>query len=105
MSLNKYKDITRSICVKKNWDNVEVHHLWMFLMEEIGELAAAIRRTNHQFEDRKKVSIESEIMDVLSYLFQLAYMYDVDLDLAFTKKLKQENCQEDPEEPKKVEEP
>lgn len=89
MSLNKYKDITKSICVKKKWDQVEVQHLWMFLMEEIGELAAAIRRTNHQFEDKKKVSIESEIMDVLSYLFQLAYMYDVDLDAVLKKKLEQ----------------
>lgn len=86
MSLNKYKDITNSICIKKNWNNVEVQHLWMFLMEEIGELAAAIRRTNHQFEDKKKVNIESEIMDVLSYLFQLAYMYNVDLDQALKEK-------------------
>jgi len=91
MSLNKYKDITKNICVKKKWDQVEVQHLWMFLMEEIGELAAAIRRTNHQFEDKKKVSIESEIMDVLSYLFQLAYMYDVDLDAVLKQKLEQNN--------------
>ena len=55
------------------WDKIKLDHLWMFLTEELGELAGAIRRNNNQFQDRKRISIEGEIMDVLSYLFQLAH--------------------------------
>lgn len=82
-SLNYYKDFTKQICINKGWQNVSVEYLWMFLIEEVGELASAIRRHKKQFPDRKKVNIEGEIMDVLSYLFQLADIFDIDLDKAW----------------------
>ena len=83
-SLNYYKSETMKICVRKEWDNVSVEYLWMFLVEEVGELASAIRRHKKQFPDRKKVNIEGEIMDVLSYLFQLADIFSVDLNKAWS---------------------
>lgn len=82
-SLNYYKDKTKKICNEKGWGNVSVEYIWMFLIEEVGELASAIRRHKKQFPDRKKVNIEGEIMDVLSYLFQLADIFDIDLDAAW----------------------
>ena len=82
-SLNYYKNITKKICIEKGWHNVSVEYLWMFLIEEVGELASAIRRHKKQFPDRKKVNIEGEIMDVLSYLLQLADIFDIDLDNAW----------------------
>jgi NTP pyrophosphatase (non-canonical NTP hydrolase) len=60
----------------------------MFLVEEIGELASAIRRSTNQFNDKKKISVEGEIMDVLSYLFQIAHIFDIDLDKAWEEKTK-----------------
>ena len=57
--------------------------LWMLITEEVGELASAIRRTTNNFTDKKKVYIEGEIMDVMSYLFQLADRFQVDLDSAW----------------------
>tara|TARA_B100001996_G_C18504902_1_gene532936 strand:- start:351 stop:683 length:333 start_codon:yes stop_codon:yes gene_type:complete len=83
MSLNKYKQETMYICKLKGWNNVDIPHLFMFLTEEVGELASAIRRSTHQFSDRKKISIEGEIMDVMSYLFQIADIFDIDLDKAW----------------------
>lgn len=83
MSLNKFKEITQGICIKKGWDGVSIPNLWLFLIEEIGELASAIRRTTNNFNDKKKVNVEGEIMDVMSYVFQIAYIYDIDLDIAF----------------------
>lgn len=82
-SLNYYKKITKQVCIEKGWQNVSVEYLWMFLIEEVGELASAIRRHKKQFPDRKKVNIEGEIMDVLSYLFQLSDIFDIDLDKAW----------------------
>ena len=86
-SLNSYKQTTKDICIKKGWNNVSVEYLWMFLIEEVGELASAIRRHKKQFPDRKKINVEGEIMDVLSYLFQLADIFDIDLDEAWKKHL------------------
>lgn len=82
LSLNECKTATMEICKKKGWDRVPVENIWMYLTEEIGELASAIRRSTNQFSDRKKTNIEGEIMDVLSYLFQIAHIFDIDLDKA-----------------------
>ena len=85
-TLNFYKEATKNVCKQKGWDNVSVEYLWMFLIEEVGELASAIRRHKKQFPDRKKVNIEGEIMDVLSYLFQFADIFNIDLDKAWEKR-------------------
>lgn len=53
------------------------------LVEELGELASAIRRMTHNFSDRKRSNVTSEWFDVLSYLFQLADRFGVNLDDAF----------------------
>ena len=82
-TLNECKNLTMEICKTKGWNEVSIPHIWMFLTEEIGELASAIRRTTNQFSDKKKTSIEGEIMDVLSYLFQIAHVFDIDLDKAW----------------------
>ena len=87
LTLNECKQATMEICKKKGWDKVPVENIWMYLTEEIGELASAIRRSTNQFYDRKKTSIEGEIMDVLSYLFQIADIFDIDLDYAMQKHL------------------
>ena len=83
--LNEYKQKTKEICMKKGWDGVSIDHLWLFLIEEVGELASSIRRTTNNFSDRKKVNIEGEIMDVMSYLLQIADIFDIDLDEAWVK--------------------
>ena len=88
MTLNKSKNETMIICKKKGWDKVPVENIWMYLTEEIGELASAIRRSTNQFSDRKKTNIEGEIMDVLSYLFQIAHIFDIDLDSSMESYLK-----------------
>jgi NTP pyrophosphatase (non-canonical NTP hydrolase) len=85
MSLNHFKKETLKICFQKGWDNVSIPLLWMLLTEEVGELASAIRRTTNNFTDKKKIYIEGEIMDVMSYLFQIADRFDVDLDAAWAQ--------------------
>lgn len=84
-TLNKCKEETMKLCRSKGWDDVSVPMLWMLLTEEIGELASAIRRSTHNFSDGKRTNIEGEIMDVLSYLFQIAHIFNIDLDKEWEK--------------------
>lgn len=81
MSLNVYKQQTMHVVNERNWSGPSIEQVWMFFIEEVGELAGSIRRSRNHFRDRKIPKIESELGDVFSYLFQLAYMLNVDLDI------------------------
>ena len=83
--LNSYKDLTRDMCYNKGWHKSNIEQVWLLLTEEIGELAGSIRRATNQFYDGKLTKIEDELGDVFSYLFQLAYMLNVDLDAMWHK--------------------
>jgi NTP pyrophosphatase (non-canonical NTP hydrolase) len=53
------------------------------LMEEIGELAEAIRKDKRMTDGQIKGTIEEELYDVLYYLLALANIYEVDLETSF----------------------
>ena len=62
-----------------------VSAVWLLLTEEIGELASAIRQYQRTFRKTglkkdRGVDVETEMGDVFSYLFQLAYMLNIDMD-------------------------
>jgi NTP pyrophosphatase (non-canonical NTP hydrolase) len=96
MSLNYYKSETEIICKKKGWTNATVDTVWLLLTEEIGELASAIRQHKKTYKKtnlkkERGTDIMMEMGDVFSYLFQLSYMLNVDLDkmwLEHGKKIK-----------------
>jgi NTP pyrophosphatase (non-canonical NTP hydrolase) len=84
-SLNVFKDLTHDMCRRKGWDRTAVNTVWLLFTEEIGELASAIRQNSKIFKKtglrkNRGVDIQAEMGDVFSYLFQLAYMLNVDLD-------------------------
>jgi NTP pyrophosphatase (non-canonical NTP hydrolase) len=79
-SLNDFKYDIMDMCDKKGWLGPSIEHIWMYFTEEVGELAGSIRRHNNQFKDRKKYKLEAEMGDVFSYLFQLAFMLNINLD-------------------------
>ena len=85
MNLNCYKNETGAMCQVKGWDRTSVSTVWLLLTEEIGELASAIRQNSQIFKKsglkkNKGVDIQTEMGDVFSYLFQLAYMLNVDMN-------------------------
>ena len=85
MNLNFYRDSTQLLCHNKGWNKVSVNTVWLLLTEEIGELASAIRQKSKTYtktglKKTRGTDIQMEMGDVFSYLFQLAYMLDVDLD-------------------------
>lgn len=83
--LNSFKHRTEMMCTYKGWNKVSVEKVWMLFIEEVGELAGSIRRVRKIFCDKKKASIEDELGDVFSYLFQLSSMLDIDLDMMWQK--------------------
>ena len=89
MSLNNYKNQTQRLCEEKNWANISVEQLLMLLMEEVGELAGAVRQRIGLFPiKRKKANVSEEMLDVLSYIFQLSSMLNIDLNKAWEKHTK-----------------
>ncbi len=80
--MNTIKDENIMICRQKGWDRAPIHKVWLLFTEEIGELASAIRQSQGLYRKHgaRHVDVENEMGDVFSYLFQLAYMLNVDLD-------------------------
>ena len=83
--MNCYRDETFVLCRTKGWDKAPVSTVWLLFTEEIGELASAIRQYQRNFRKTglkkdRGTDITTEMGDVFSYLFQLAYMLNVDLD-------------------------
>ena len=85
MSLNDFKVENRNVCTKKGWNFISVSSLWLCLLEEVGELAASVRRHMKIYPDHKKMDVKSELLDVFSYILQLADIYNIDLDTTWNK--------------------
>ena len=88
--LNQFRERTRYICKQKGWDKTSVNTVWLLLTEEIGELASAIRQNSKTYlktglKKNRGIDVQAEMGDVFSYLFQLAYMLNVDLDDMWAK--------------------
>lgn len=52
---------------------------WLWLQEEIGELAKAIRKNNRK-------NIEEEIADVIAWTISIANLLEIDVESALIKK-------------------
>lgn len=84
--MNKYRDETATMCKNKGWDKAPVSIVWMLLNEEMGELASSIRQNQRIYRKTglkkdRGTDVTMEMGDVFSYLFQLAHMLNVDLDV------------------------
>lgn len=74
------------MCRQKGWDKAPISIVWMLLNEELGELASSIRQNQRIYKKtglkkERGTDITMEMGDVFSYLFQLAHMLGVDLDV------------------------
>jgi NTP pyrophosphatase (non-canonical NTP hydrolase) len=75
------------------WLDVDLVHNVFLMVEEVGELAKAIRRYEKIFpegkapptEDARK-EVAHEIVDVLNYLLAIANRLDIDVESAFREK-------------------
>lgn len=96
MSLNDYKLETYELCQRKGWNNDNIYLVWLLFMEEIGELASAIRHYKRRYPKNniKKgngIDVVMEMGDVFNYLFQIAGMLDIDLEDMWEKQMHKAN--------------
>lgn len=74
---------------KKSNKKVDEKMELIFLMEEMGEMAEAIRKLAGKKENKKvKVDLEKEMGDILLSIVTLANRYGIDLEKAFSKTMK-----------------
>jgi NTP pyrophosphatase (non-canonical NTP hydrolase) len=84
--LQRYVEAT---CQERGWTKDSPSEKFVLFIEEIGELAKAMRNTAGLYQEqakRRDIAMEEEFADVLSYLLDLANCYQVDLEAAFRAK-------------------
>ena len=88
MRLSEYQDLIRNLVVKRGYDKETVNEVFTLLVEEVGELAKAIRISNGQkvHTDSKDHSVSEELADVFWLVIDLANRLNVDLEAAFEQK-------------------
>ncbi len=77
------------VCQERGWTQDSPAVKFQLFVEEVGELAKAMRKAAGLYEERARqqnMSLEEEFADVLSYLLDLANTYQVDLEKAFRAK-------------------
>lgn len=86
------KDLQRyfaDVCQERGWTKDTPSEKFVLFIEEVGELAKAMRKAARLYEERAKqrdISLEEEFADVLNYLLDLANCFQVDLEQAFRAK-------------------
>src|SRR3546814_13911539 len=87
-SLQEYQKLIKELAVARGFDKETVPEVFTLLVEEVGELAKAIRKQNGQKIDlsRKQHDVEEEAADVFWLLIDLCNRLDIDLSEAFAEK-------------------
>lgn len=88
-TLKELQQYMAEICEARGWNKDSPPEKFVLFVEEVGELAKAMRKAAGLYEERarqRNVSLEEEFADVLSYLLDLANVYQVDLEKAFREK-------------------
>jgi NTP pyrophosphatase (non-canonical NTP hydrolase) len=82
-TLKVLQDYLAAVCEERGWTKDSPSEKFVLFVEEIGELAKAIRKKSGLYDEAAKsriFSLEEEFADVLSYLLDLANCYGVDLE-------------------------
>ncbi|MGF7229062.1 MAG: MazG nucleotide pyrophosphohydrolase domain-containing protein [Candidatus Saccharibacteria bacterium] len=83
-----YQQFIFDICKERGWDKRTITEKMLFMTEEVGEVAKAIRK-ELGFDGKKPETIDhlaEELVDVLNYVLDIANNYDIDLESAFRAK-------------------
>jgi NTP pyrophosphatase (non-canonical NTP hydrolase) len=78
-----------AVCQERGWTKDSPAEKFVLFIEEVGELAKAMRKATGLYEEQAKaraMPLEEEFADVLSYLLDLANCFHVDLEAAFRAK-------------------
>ncbi len=86
--LDDYQEQIKRLVVERGFDQETVPEVFTLLVEEVGELAKAIRKHNGQKtgEHSKIHEVEEEVADVFWLLLDICNRLDIDLTAAFEAK-------------------
>ena len=86
--LADYQTLVKQLIVERGYDEETVPEVLMLLIEEVGELAKAIRKINGQktHQDSRIHAAEEELADCLWLLIDISNRLDIDLEQAFRAK-------------------
>jgi NTP pyrophosphatase (non-canonical NTP hydrolase) len=88
-TLNDLQSYLTLVCQERGWTKDSPSEKFVLFIEEVGELAKAMRNAAGLYKEQTKqrdMSLEEEFADVLSYLLDLANCFQVDLEKAFRAK-------------------
>jgi len=90
LTLPEYQALVKRLVVERGFEDEAVTEVFTLLVEEVGELAKAIRKANGQKVDktRKQHEVAEEAADVFWLLVDLCNRMDIDLAQAFVDKEK-----------------
>lgn len=88
MTLEEYQDLIKQLVVERGFDKETVPEVFTLLVEEVGELAKAIRKANGQKigAHSKQREVAEEAADVFWLLIDICNRLDIDLAEAFAAK-------------------
>ena len=88
-TLKELQSYLAQVCEERGWTKDSPSEKFLLFIEEVGELAKAMRKASGLYEEKARprdVSLEEEFADVLSYLLDLANCLQIDLEQAFRAK-------------------
>ncbi len=88
-TLKELQSYLALVCEERGWTKDSPSEKFVLFIEEVGELAKAMRKAAGLYEEQAKprdMSLEEEFADVLSYLLDLANCFHIDLEQAFRAK-------------------
>src|SRR5438094_8735910 len=88
-TLKDLQHYVADVCQERGWTKDSPSEKFMLFVEEVGELAKAMRKAAGLYQERAKaceLPLDEEFADVLSYLLDLANCFGIDLEAAFRAK-------------------
>ncbi len=88
-TLNDLQRYIADVCQERGWTKDSPSEKFVLFIEEVGELAKAMRKAAGLYAEQAKprdMSLEEEFADVLNYLLDLANCFQIDLERAFREK-------------------
>ena len=87
-TLKDYQDYVEKMVVERGFQDETIPQMFMLLMEEVGEMAKAARKSQGIQTDTNSSThnLGHEAADILIYLLDICNHYNIDLEKAFREK-------------------
>jgi len=86
MRISEYQQWLKEYDQARGWDHVAPSQTFVHLVEELGEVARLVLYKEGYRDPNEKADLQShlaeELADAATFLFKLAYQFDVDLEAA-----------------------